>query len=78
MDSQDPGLKDHAKHYPSSGYHDELAWGALWIYLATQEDAYMQTALKCAPALPVFILFFGLLRSFSINQNYEAIALKGR
>ena len=46
MDSQNLGLKDHAKHYPSSGYVDELAWGALWIYLATQEDAYLQTALK--------------------------------
>lgn len=35
MDSQLPGLKDSAKHYPSSGWHDEMAWGALWLHFAT-------------------------------------------
>ena len=35
MDSELVGLKDHGKHYPSSNYDDELAWGALWLYFAT-------------------------------------------
>lgn len=35
MDSELPGLKDHGKHYPSSNYIDELAWGSLWLYFAT-------------------------------------------
>ncbi len=35
MTSQLEGLKDHSKHYPSSNYNDEMAWGALWLHLAT-------------------------------------------
>lgn len=35
MKSKLEGLKDHGKHYPSSNYNDELAWGALWLYFAT-------------------------------------------
>ena len=39
MDSELPGLKDHGKHYPSSNYEDELAWGNLWVYFATGVSA---------------------------------------
>jgi hypothetical protein len=35
MKSKQEGLKDHGKHYPSSNYNDEMAWGALWLYFAT-------------------------------------------
>ena len=42
MDSELAGLKDHAKHYPSSGYIDELAWGNLWVYWATQVSPQLQ------------------------------------
>ncbi len=35
MDSDLDGLKDHGKHYPSTGYIDELAWGNIWVYWAT-------------------------------------------
>lgn len=35
MDSDLDGLKDHGKHYPSTGYVDELAWGNIWVYWAT-------------------------------------------
>ena len=27
-----------------SGYNDELAWGALWLYKATQDDKYLAYA----------------------------------
>lgn len=27
--------------YPSSGYNDELVWGATWLYLATHNHAYL-------------------------------------
>ena len=36
MTSKQEGLKDHSKHYPSSNYNDEMAWGALWLHLATE------------------------------------------
>lgn len=36
MDSERAGLKDHAEHYPSSGFIDELAWGNIWVFWATQ------------------------------------------
>ena len=36
MTSKLEGLKDHSKHYPSSNYNDEMAWGALWLHLATE------------------------------------------
>ena len=35
MLSKQDGLRDHGKHYPSSNYNDEMAWGALWLYKAT-------------------------------------------
>ncbi|MCL5047638.1 MAG: glycoside hydrolase family 9 protein, partial [Firmicutes bacterium] len=28
--------------YPSSGYYSELAWAAVWLYLATGEESYIQ------------------------------------
>lgn len=30
--------------YPSSGYNDELVWGALWLYLATHDPSYLTKA----------------------------------
>lgn len=30
--------------YPSSGYHDELAWAAAWLYCATREPEYLARA----------------------------------
>ena len=35
MKSKQEGLKDHSKHYPSSNTNDEMAWGAIWIHIAT-------------------------------------------
>lgn len=40
MDSELAGLKDHAEHYPSSGYIDELAWGNIWVYWATSVSTF--------------------------------------
>lgn len=34
--------------YSSSGYEDELAWGAAWLYRATNENAYLTKALQFA------------------------------
>ncbi|BDA42119.1 Endoglucanase B [Coccomyxa sp. Obi] len=44
MKSKLEGLKDHGKHYPSTNYNDEMALGAVWLYFATGEDDYLQTA----------------------------------
>ena len=32
----------------SSGYNDELAWGAAWLYRATNEQDYLNKALQFA------------------------------
>ena len=32
--------------YRSHGYFDELAWGAMWMYKATDEGAYLTKALS--------------------------------
>ena len=38
-------ITDAASFYNSwSGYHDELVWGALWLYRATNEQAYLDKA----------------------------------
>ncbi|WP_088653555.1 glycoside hydrolase family 9 protein [Geofilum rhodophaeum] len=38
-------ITDAAGYYRSfSGYNDELVWGAIWLYRATNEPAYLQKA----------------------------------
>jgi endoglucanase len=40
-------ISDAQGYYNSfSGYKDELVWGAIWLYKATQEPAYLQKAEK--------------------------------
>jgi endoglucanase len=40
-------IPDAQGYYNSfSGYYDEIVWGACWLYLATQEAAYLQKAEK--------------------------------
>jgi hypothetical protein len=34
-----------------SGYDDELIWGAIWLYRASGEDAYLQEAIAAYPAI---------------------------
>ena len=56
MLSKQDGLRDHGKHYPSSNYNDEMAWGALWLYKATG----VRTALSLLPASPSCIALLDL------------------
>jgi hypothetical protein len=42
--SQDAGLRDAGKNYPSYNYADELAWAAAWLYRATNEANFLQDA----------------------------------
>lgn len=37
-------VTDAAALYPSSGYLDDLAWGAAWLAAATGQAAYLQDA----------------------------------
>jgi len=37
----------------SSGYNDELAWGAAWLYRATGEVAHLNRALEFASTTDV-------------------------
>ncbi|MEM6631135.1 MAG: glycoside hydrolase family 9 protein [Bacteroidota bacterium] len=38
-------ITDAATYYRSwSGYQDELVWGAIWLYLATEDPTYLQKA----------------------------------
>ncbi|MCR5654486.1 MAG: glycoside hydrolase family 9 protein [Lachnospiraceae bacterium] len=32
-----------------SGFYDELAWAGAWLYLATDDEAYLKTAEECYP-----------------------------
>lgn len=45
LPSANAGLKTHAELYPSTGYHDELAWAATWLYKATQEGTFLTAAM---------------------------------
>lgn len=37
-------LTDALLAYPSSGYLDDMAWGAVWLYKATNNDSYLSDA----------------------------------
>lgn len=39
-------MPDAILGYPSSGYMDDLAWGAAWLHARTGEDSYLQDALS--------------------------------
>ena len=56
MLSKQDGLRDHGKHYPSSNYNDEMAWGALWLYKATA----VRNAHHLLPSSPSCIAFLDL------------------
>jgi hypothetical protein len=46
-------ITDVTDFYKSwSGYHDELVWGAIWLYLATGESAYLAKAEAGYDSLP--------------------------
>jgi hypothetical protein len=46
MDGKAPnlGFQEIRELYPSSSYVDELAWGAAWLYRATNESKYLDDA----------------------------------
>lgn len=45
-------IPDAKKFYESSGFRDDLAWGAIWVHLATNEDKYLvQAEQEIAPLL---------------------------
>ncbi|KAK9803628.1 hypothetical protein WJX72_006865 [[Myrmecia] bisecta] len=50
MKSQTPGLQAHQLLYPSTGFHDELAWAAVWLYKATNNSDYLTDAQDLYPA----------------------------
>jgi hypothetical protein len=35
--------------YPSGGYLDDLAWGAIWLYIKTEDSTYLEKAKSCLP-----------------------------
>lgn len=35
--------------YPSGGYIDDLAWGAIWLYLKTNDSTYLEKAKEVLP-----------------------------
>lgn len=45
-DNKDPVMKQHKDLYPSSGYVDNLAWAAVWMYKATKSAKYLADAKK--------------------------------
>lgn len=49
--SYSDSIADAKEFYQSSQYKDDLAWGAIWLYLATRKTTYLQEAKKHADAL---------------------------
>jgi len=39
-------------YYPSTGYHDELVWGALWLFKATGDSSYLTKAETYYDSIP--------------------------
>ncbi len=35
--------------YPSGSYLDDLAWGAIWLYIKTNDSTYLEKAKSCLP-----------------------------
>lgn len=44
MTSVTAAMQSVAKLYPSTGYHDELGWAALWLYRATNDSSFLTDA----------------------------------
>lgn len=44
MNTSSLGIQIHAALYPSTGYIDELAWAAAWLYKATNTSQYLTDA----------------------------------
>lgn len=44
MNTSSLGVQIHAALYPSTGYLDELAWAAAWLYKATNTASYLTDA----------------------------------
>jgi endoglucanase len=42
MGKKTQGVGDGQSFYQSSSYHDDLAWGAVWLYTATKEKTYLE------------------------------------
>ena len=40
----DKSIKNAHKNYPSTEFTDELVWAAAWLYLATEEESFLQEA----------------------------------
>jgi hypothetical protein len=40
----DAGYTAASGYYSSSGFHDELSWAAVWLYLATGDETYLSKA----------------------------------
>nr|CAD7445147.1 unnamed protein product [Timema bartmani] len=43
--------------YNSSGYEDELVWGAAWLYRATNDNSYLQVIEEVYPTIQYYIGF---------------------
>ena len=44
MTSGTPAMQNLSMLYPSSGYHDELGWAALWLFQATNDSSFLADA----------------------------------
>ena len=43
------------QQYPSTGYVDELAWAAAWLYKATGQASYLTDARKYYAGVRIFL-----------------------
>ena len=64
-------IRNAAGFYNSQSYNDELVWGALWLYKATNDSKYLKTAER-------YFLMFGLSQpgwGFSWDEKTGGVQL---
>ncbi len=44
MTSGTPAMQNLSTLYPSTGFHDELGWAALWLFKATNDSSFLSDA----------------------------------
>ncbi|KAI3421653.1 Endoglucanase [Psidium guajava] len=66
----DDSVESAQEFYPSSGYSDELLWGATWLYRATGEQKYLKYAIDNAGSMGG--ISWGM-KEFSWDTKYAGV-----
>ena len=72
----DESITDAHDNYPSTSYHDELVWAAVWLHLASQKVGFvfsligqLKVSLK---HMVISLLMFGYNQGFNLTRARES------